>query len=134
MAGYLIGIYRYLRMRKSLLITVSYSELKTMSLNAKLSKVVSYIQYNKSWEKVYLLLKILPPFLQVLRISDSNKSGMYKVYYSRMKNISIIKSSSDIDNEELFPVSRSSSLKVCRSSYSDTEEKENIDTDDPDSR
>ena len=48
-----------------------------------------------------------------------------------MKNISIIKSSSDIDNKELFPVYFSSSIKIWISSYSDTEEEENIDTDDP---
>ena len=42
----------------------------------------------------------------------------------------MIKSSSDIDNKELFPVSGSSSQKVWISSDSDTEEEENIDTDD----
>ena len=50
-----------------------------------------------------------------------------------MTNIYIIKSSSDLYNKELFPVSSSSSLKVWSSSGSDTEEKENIDTDDPES-
>ena len=50
-----------------------------------------------------------------------------------MKNISIIKSSTDIDNKELFPVSSSSSHKVCILSDSDTEEEENIDTDGPES-
>ena len=50
-----------------------------------------------------------------------------------MTKIYIIKSSSDIDNKQLFPVSGSSSKKVCISSDSDTEEEENIGTDDPDS-
>ena len=40
---------------------------------------------------------------------------------------------SDIDKKELFPVSRSSSQKVWISSNSDTEEEENIVTDDPES-
>ena len=44
-----------------------------------------------------------------------------------------MKSSTDIDNKELFPVSGSSSKKVWKSSDSDTEDKDNIDTDDPDS-
>ena len=51
-------------------------------------------------------------------------------YYSTMKNISLIKSSSDINNKEIFSVYSSSSLKVWISSDSDTEEKDNIDTDD----
>ena len=49
MDGYSIGIYIDMRMRKALLATVSSVELKNMSLTSKLSKVVSYIQDNKSW-------------------------------------------------------------------------------------
>ena len=48
-----------------------------------------------------------------------------------MTKVSIIKSLSDLDNKELFPVSTSSCLKVWSSSYSDTGEEDNIDTDDP---
>ena len=50
-----------------------------------------------------------------------------------MTKISIIKLSSDLDNKELFPVSSSSSFKLWISSDSDTEEEENIGTDDPES-
>ena len=54
-------------------------------------------------------------------------------YYYRMTNIPIIKSSTDLDNKELFPISSSSSQKVWKSSDNDTEYgEENIDTDDPD--
>ena len=121
MAGYFIEMHRYLRMRKALLVIVSSAEFNTMALNSKLSKVVSYIQDNKSWERIYVILKILFPFLCTLRLADSNKSVMDKVfYYSRMTKISIIKSSTDLDNKELFPVSSSSSHKVWISSYSDT--------------
>ena len=42
-------------------------------------------------------------------------------------------SSYDIDNEELFPLYRSSSLKVCISSDSETEEEESINYDDTES-
>ena len=50
-----------------------------------------------------------------------------------MTKISIIKSSTDLDNKELFPISGSSSNKVWKSSDSDNEyREENIDTDDPD--
>ena len=52
-------------------------------------------------------------------------------YYSRITNVSIIKSSSDIDNKELLPVSISSYFKVCISSDTDIKEEDNIDTDEP---
>ena len=58
MAGYLVGMHRDLHMRKELLATVSSDEFNTMTLNSKLSKVVSYIQDKKAWERIYVLLKI----------------------------------------------------------------------------
>ena len=54
-------------------------------------------------------------------------------YYSIMTKISIIKSSYDIDNEEIFPISSSSYLKVWITSDSYTEKEENIYTDNPES-
>ena len=98
MAGYFIGMHRYFRMRKALLATASSAEFNTMALNSKISKVVSYIQDKKAWERIYVLLKILPPCLRTLRLAYSKRSGMDKVfYYSRITKIYIIKSSTDID-------------------------------------
>ena len=134
MARYFVEMHRDLRMRKALLATVSSAEFNTMALNSKLSKVVSYIQDKKAWEMIYVLLKILVPCLCTLRIADSNKSRMDKVfYYSRMTKISIIKSSTDLDNKELFPLYGSLYKKLWISSDSEIEEEENIDTDDPES-
>ena len=59
MAGCFIGMHRDLRMRKSIIATVSSTEFSTMTLNSKLSKVVSYIKDKKSWERIYVLLKII---------------------------------------------------------------------------
>ena len=52
MFGYFIGMHRAMCMRKSLLATVSSAQFNSTSLNSKLSKVVSYIQDNKSWERI----------------------------------------------------------------------------------
>ena len=49
MAGYFIGMSRDITTKKSLLATVYSAEFNTIALNSKLSKVVSYIQDNKSW-------------------------------------------------------------------------------------
>ena len=100
MAGFFIRMHRDLRMRKELLATVSPPEFNTMTLKSKLSKVVSYIQDKKAWDRIYVLLKILFPCLCTLRLANSNKVGMYKVfYYSRMTKIPIIKSSTDLDTK-----------------------------------
>ena len=79
-AGYFNGIHRYLRMRRALLATVSSAEFNTMALNSKLSKLVSYIQDKKSWDMVYVLLKIIPPCLRVLPLIDSNNARMDKIF------------------------------------------------------
>ena len=51
-----------------------------------------------------------------------------------MTKISIIKSSNDLDNKALFPISRSSSQTIWKSSDSDTEDEEdNIDPETNDS-
>ena len=123
MASHLLGMHRDMRMIKSLIATFSSAEFNTMSLNSKPSKLLSYIQDNKSWESTYVLLKIPSPCLRVLCLAESNKAGMDKVfYYARMTKISIIKSSYNLDNKELFLLSSSSYFKVWISSYSDTEE------------
>ena len=102
MAGCFIEMQIYLRTRKVLLATVSCAEFATMALNSKLYKVVSYIQCNKSWERIYVVLKLLFTRLQVLCLAHSTKSGMEMVFYSsRFTKIFIIKSSYDIDNKEL---------------------------------
>ena len=84
-----------------------------MALNSKIYKVVSYIQDNKYWERIYIILKLISPCIWVLNIADSNNSGMDKgFYYSIMTKIYIIKPSSDLDNKELFPVFGSLSQMV----------------------
>ena len=65
---------KYLCMRKALLATVPSAKFSTMTLNSKLSKVVSYIQDKEAWERIYVLLKIIFPYLRTLRIADSSKA------------------------------------------------------------
>ena len=87
----------------------------------------------KAWERICSNGNTFP-CLHTLCLADNNKAGMYKVfYYFRMTKISIIKSSSDLYNKYLFPVFGSSSQKVWISSDSETEQDENIGTDDPES-
>ena len=46
--------------------------------DTKSTKVVKYIHDNKSWERCYVILKIIFPCLRVLRLADSNLAGMEK--------------------------------------------------------
>ena len=79
MDGYFIGMHRDLRMIKALPATVSSTEFNTMSLNSKLSKVVSYMQDNKAWERIHVLLKIrfLVFGLFILQIATNQECTRY---------------------------------------------------------
>ena len=98
MAGYFMGIHRDLRMRKVLQDTISSAELLSIPTTTNFTKAVKYIHDKKSLERCYVLLRILFPFLRVLRLADSNLVGMDKVYYySRMTKQCIEKTKSDLD-------------------------------------
>ena len=81
MARYFMGIHRDLRMQKILDANLSYAEFISISTNTKFTKAVKYIHGNNSWERCYVLLKILFPLFRVLCLEESNLAGMDKVYY-----------------------------------------------------
>ena len=92
MAVYFMGMHRDLRMRKVIQATISSAEFLSIPTTTKFAKAVKYIHHEKSWERCYVLLKILHPCLRVLRLADSSLAGMEKVYYySRMKKLCIEK-------------------------------------------
>ena len=80
-AGCFMGIHIYLWMRRFLQATISSDESISIPTNTKFAKAVRYINDNKSWERCYILLKILFPCIRVLRLADSNLVGMDKYYY-----------------------------------------------------
>ena len=81
MAGYFMGMHRDLWMRKVLQATISSYEFLSIPTTTKFNKAVKYINDDKSWERCYVILKILFPWLRVLCLENSNIVGMDKVYY-----------------------------------------------------
>ena len=99
-----MGMHRDLRMRKVLQSTILSAEFISIPTNNKFTKAVRYIRDNNSWERCYLLLKIIFSCLRVLRLVDSNLAGMDKVYYySIINNKCIEKTIHDIYYQRLFP-------------------------------
>ena len=98
-----MGVQRDLRMRKFLRTTISSAEFISIPTNTKFIKSVKYIHDNKSWERCYVLLKIISPCLIFIRLADSNHSGMEKnYYYSMMTKQCIEKTKSDLDYQRVF--------------------------------
>ena len=98
MAGYFIGMHRYLQMRKVLQATISYAEFLSIPTTTKFTKAVKYTHDDKSWERCYVLLKILSTCLIVLLLEENNRAGIEIFYYfSRMTQKYIEKTIYDID-------------------------------------
>ena len=74
-----MGTQRDLRMLKVLPPNITSTECIIITATKKFTKGVKYIHDNKSWERCYVFMKILFTCLRVLRLADSNLSGMYKV-------------------------------------------------------
>ena len=97
-----MGVHRDMPMRKDLQATISSAEFLSIPATAKFTKAVKYIHDEKSWERCYVLLKILHPCLRVLSMSDSNIAGIDKVYYySRMTKQCIEKTKLDLDYQRV---------------------------------
>ena len=111
-------------MRKLLLATASSVELNSMIINSNFSKVVSYIQDNKDWERCYVILKIIVLVFCYFFWNIIKNKGW-------MKKCSIQKSYSDIDNEDTLSLS-GSSKNVWNLSDIDDEDKEILNIDDSD--
>ena len=87
MAGYFMGMHIDLRMQKVLQATIYSAEFIDIPTNKKFTKSVRYINDKNSWERFYVLLKIISPCLRVICLVDINLAGMDKVYYYlRMTN------------------------------------------------
>ena len=72
MDGYFMGIHRDLRRGKVLQATILSAEFLSIHTTTKFTKAVKYIHDDKSWERCYVLLKIIFPCLRVLRLANSN--------------------------------------------------------------
>ena len=81
MEGYFIGVHRDLHTKKVLLTTISSAGFISISLDLKLSQVLSYITDETYFQPCYILLNILFPCLRVLCLEDSTLAGIYKLYY-----------------------------------------------------
>ena len=111
-------------MRKFLQSTISSAEFISIPTNTKWTKEVKYIRDNKSWERCYVILKILFPCLRVLRLADSNLVGFDKLYYYLRTNKQCNeKTESDIDYQRVLPdISSTANLWNIFDDESDEEE------------
>jgi len=84
MGGYFYAFHRLLRLYHPLLKAVNSNEWKndvSLKNNSLKTLVENIIKYPSFFEKIKIIVLILYPVIKTLRLSDSNKPGMDKIYY-----------------------------------------------------
>ena len=82
------------------------------------------------WRSFYYLLRSVYPALRALRLADSNKPGMDKIYYySNKTSIALEKSASFLNDPVYFPLTNEDEVEVDSDSESNTDSESNFDSD-----
>ena len=109
--------------------TIKSAEFVSIPTYKKFTKAVRYIHDSKSWERCYVILKIIFPCFRIICLVDINIAGMEKVYYYLiMTKRCIEKTISDIDYQRLFQ-DISSPDNIWNDSDDESDEEESISND-----
>ena len=129
MAGFFYAMHRALRLSPALLATVHSTKWAAFlkgNNKAVIKRAEADIKDKPFWKRVYILLRAVWPVLKLLRISDSNKPGMDKMFYLNYKTTQAIEKSKEaLDDVTLFS-STDTSLADAESDalYSESEDEE----------
>ena len=106
MAGFFYAMHRALRLSKSLLATVHSAKWEALkNKKAIILRAAVDIKDDAYWKRVYIVLRAFWPVLKLLRIADSNKAGMDKIYFLTHKaSLALEKSKESLDDDTLFSV------------------------------
>lgn len=110
-----MAMHHALRCRRALEATVysaKWNELKHLKAFIIL-RAADDLKDSLFWKHIFVLLRALVPLLKLLRFADSNKPNMDKVcFYVNQAKLHLMKSKSDLMNEELFPANYSISKET----------------------
>ena len=91
MAGYFYAMNRSLYMRKDFVATVIYSKWVAEKKNPVVNRAAEDVMCRKYWKSLYLMFHAVYSLLKLLRITYSNKPGMYKLYFLTSQTMDAVK-------------------------------------------
>jgi len=132
MSYFFYAMHRSLRLSPQLLATVHSAKWEALKLNKPLIKrAVEDIKDKLHWKRVYVLLRAVWPVLKLLRIADSDKPGMDKIYYLCHKAKEAMAASSELLNDtDLFPTELDLSDAEADANYSDSDDEDEVEEED----
>jgi hypothetical protein len=105
MAGFFYALHRALRLRTALEATVANQKWHALERKPIMKRAEEDIKCAKYWKSSYVLLRAVFPLLKLLRLSDSNKPGMDKMYYYiNQARSSLEKSKESLNDDNLFDI------------------------------
>ena len=104
MAFFFYCMHRALRLKGPLQSAVHSAKFQALKLKeAIVTRAVSDIKDEQHWKRVYVVLRALWPVLKLLRLCDSQKPGMDKLYYlTHMARVALRKSKDNLNDTDLF--------------------------------
>ena len=104
MAGYFYAFHRMLRLKDPLVATINSIAFKDYEKKKKkLRDIGAVLNNNDFWIALFEVTRAVFPLLRVLRLADSSKAGMDKLYYFvRMTDKAIEKSVGALDDLKFF--------------------------------
>ena len=104
MARFFYAMHRLLCLLKSLLATVHSAKWESpKNKEVIMLQAVDDIKNNVYWKRVYSIMHAIWSVLKILRIADSNKPGMDKIYYLTHRTSPVLEKSNDShDDVTLF--------------------------------
>ena len=125
MAGYFYAMHRSLRVKRALKGTIHSVQWNDYKAGQRETNAALDIEQLVFWRAIFILLRCVFPALKALRLADSNRPGMDKIYYLAHKTeVALESESMDLDDKELFPFP----------SEDDTEENDEDDMSDEDDK
>ena len=117
MGGYVYAFYRLLRLRRALKLTILADEWNSVTLKNKKAKnqLEQIIEDDDFFDLVKMVVLILYPVIMCLRLADTNKPGMEKIwYFTRLTTLRIKNFASEFNScldDEFFETNISNELE-----------------------
>lgn len=126
------ALHRLLRCKPALLATVHSPQFGALTnVKAVVHRAADDVKHDLFWKRVFVFLRAIFPLLQLLRIADSDKPNMDKLYFLLNKaREHLSKSKKDLMDDFLFPARLNISAEdEANASFDDADEVEHDDED-----
>ena len=91
-------------MKRALLMSINSKQWEDLKKSAREKKAEEDVECVETWRGMFIFIRSVFPAIKALRLADSNRPGMDKIYFFVHKtSLALDKSAPDLDDRLLFP-------------------------------